>query len=146
MSETNPESAHLYRHIVVGVDSSDQSAAALHHACLLAEEFDARLTVVLVWSLPIGYDGVLASGTDIERNAETELATIVAQSVPERLKDRIRAITRSGAPAPVLIDESEEADLLVIGSRGRGGFRGLLLGSVSTQCAAHAKCPVLIHH
>ncbi|KAA9130156.1 universal stress protein, partial [Microbacterium caowuchunii] len=115
MSETNPESAHLYRHIVVGVDSSDQSAAALHHACLLAEEVDARLTVVLVWSLPIGYDGVLASGTDIERNAETELATIVAQSVPERLKDRIRAVTRSGAPAPVLIDESEEADLLVIG-------------------------------
>ena len=49
-----------------------------------------------------------------------------------------------GAPSAVLVDESRDADLLVVGSRGLGGFSGLLLGSVSQQCAHHAACPVVI--
>jgi nucleotide-binding universal stress UspA family protein len=53
-------------------------------------------------------------------------------------------VVREGQPARVLLDEARDADLLVVGSRGLGGFRGLLLGSVSQQCAHHAACPLVI--
>jgi len=56
----------------------------------------------------------------------------------------VESVVREGAPAGVLLDEAQDAELLVVGSRGLGGFRGLLLGSVSQQCTHHAPCPVVI--
>jgi nucleotide-binding universal stress UspA family protein len=67
-----------------------------------------------------------------------DLARIDAPDAP------IETRALEGQPATVLIDSSKDADLLVVGSRGLGGFRGLLLGSVGAQCAHHARCPVLI--
>jgi nucleotide-binding universal stress UspA family protein len=56
----------------------------------------------------------------------------------------VERVVREGQPAEVLVEAAEDADLLVVGSRGLGGFRGLLLGSVGQQCAHHARCPVVI--
>ena len=56
----------------------------------------------------------------------------------------IEQVVREGQPTDVLVEESAEAEMLVLGSRGRGGFRELMLGSVSQQCAHHARCPVTI--
>ena len=58
----------------------------------------------------------------------------------------LRMLVREGLPAKVLLDESKGAIMLIVGSRGHGGFSGLLLGSVSATCAEHAKCPVLVVH
>lgn len=60
--------------------------------------------------------------------------------------DELEAITRQGQPTKVLLDLSRDAALLVVGSRGHGGFAGLLLGSVSAACAERARCPVLVMH
>jgi len=74
------------------------------------------------------------------------LEETLRESVPETDTVEIERRVVEGRPAAVLVDESQGADLLVVGSRGHGGFAGLLLGSVSQQCAHHAACPVVIVH
>jgi len=145
MSNAGAEHEPLYRHIVVGVDGSAASAAALRHAGELAEQFNADLTVVTAWHFPATFTGNLA-GYDPERDALTILDDAVRTNLDDAVQQRTRRVTPSGAAALALIDASRDADLLVVGSRGRGGFSGLLLGSVSAHCAAHALCPVLVHH
>jgi nucleotide-binding universal stress UspA family protein len=81
---------------------------------------------------------------DLRGAAETALAATLQEVVPDAAEVEIERRVVEGAPAAVLVDESREADLLVVGSRGLGGFSGLLLGSVSQQCAHHAACPVVI--
>jgi nucleotide-binding universal stress UspA family protein len=91
---------------------------------------------------------VPAMGGDIDelrRAAEAALSASVREALPEPDVE-ITLRTIQGSPAGVLVDESRDADLLVVGSRGHGGFVGLLLGSVSQQCAHHAECPVVIVH
>ena len=78
--------------------------------------------------------------------AETALKERCASRSPKRSTVEIERRVVEGRPAAVLVDESQDADLLVVGSRGHGGFTGLLLGSVSQQCAHHAACPVVIVH
>lgn len=134
--------------ILVGVDGSPESRAALRWALEEARLRDYRLEVVHAWS---GYPGV-ALGTpvvvedwDLLRSSAEQFAkTIVEETVGEPADVEITTIAVHGMPTPVLVQAAEEADLLVVGSRGRGGFRGLLLGSVSHQCAQHARCPVVI--
>ncbi|THE07504.1 universal stress protein [Microbacterium oleivorans] len=145
MSERDKNAQPLYRRIIVGVDGSASATAALVHACRLADAFDAQLTVVTVWSVPIGYDG-LVTGIDLERDARLAVDEIITAQTSTGDRERISIVTRAGAPAHELIAQSRSADLLVVGSRGRGGFAGLVMGSVSAQCAAHAACPVLVHH
>jgi nucleotide-binding universal stress UspA family protein len=139
--------------IVVGIDNSDESKAALRFALEEAKLRQATLRVVHAWQY--GYIGALGIEAYPALGGETkELRDATETAFEETLRESIREtdtveIERrvvEGRPAAALVDESHGADLLVVGSRGHGGFAGLLLGSVSQQCAYHAACPVVIVH
>lgn len=113
----------------------------------------ARLTgavidAVTVWSFPVilGWDGSGTYHIDWHGDAEKSLiATVDGVFGPNR-PSGLRTFALEGDHAHKLIEHAAGAQSLVVGSRGRGGFKGLLLGSVSSKCAAHATCPVLIVH
>jgi len=142
--------------IVVGVDGSDASMDALLWARREAFAHGATLHVVSAWSYPI--QGILpqpVGSTVIEQliQATEELIQDMLEKVQVDHHDEVETTTAvgRGAPAQVLITASRDADLMVVGARGLGGFKGLLLGSVSQQCVQHAPCPVVvvrsgIHH
>jgi nucleotide-binding universal stress UspA family protein len=137
--------------IVVGVDHSPDANAALVFAEDEARLRGATLRVVHAWQYGyIGYTGfeggMPAIGGDIKKMqaaAEAALESSVSQAMGKSdVKIEQRVV--QGAPAAVLVEESRDADLLVVGSRGHGGFTQLLLGSVSQQCAHLSECPVVI--
>ena len=135
--------------IVVGVDDSDHAGEALDWAIGEARARGARLRIVGVWTYPLVYGGpegaIPPMGfQDMSGEMETMLKALVAER-SEAVGDLdVTTVVHEGACAPILLDEAERADLLVVGSRGRGGFKGLLLGSVSRHCAYHSPCPVII--
>jgi nucleotide-binding universal stress UspA family protein len=135
--------------IVVGIDGSDESARALEWATDEAELRGSRLRVVTAWHVPVavyssGYTPMVApSAQESSEHAAHTIAEGAAAELRERGFDA-DAVVEYGSAAQALVDASAEADMLVVGSRGHGGFTGLLLGSVSTQCAHHAQCPVVI--
>jgi nucleotide-binding universal stress UspA family protein len=136
--------------IIVGIDGSDHSRRALEWAVKEAAVRKAPLTVLVVQPAIAGYAGsAVAYPGDAERadqarkNAQGETDQIVAQlggSGPET----VTVQAAIGVPAAVLIEASRDADLVVVGSRGSGGFSQLVLGSVSTQVTHHAHCPVVV--
>jgi nucleotide-binding universal stress UspA family protein len=135
--------------IVVGVDGSAHGAVALRWAAREAEVRGSELVAVLVWDL---FNQRHADGTRRfdpeydERHADEALARIVEDALGA---ERGATVTRRAIcelPAPGLLGAAEGADLLVIGARGLGGFRGLLLGSVSQQVLHHAAMPVAVVH
>jgi nucleotide-binding universal stress UspA family protein len=138
--------------IVVGVDRSEGAKAALVFAHEEARLRGATLLAVHAWQFGyIGYSGfegaVPALGGDIRDLREAANATLdvaVREALPDAGDVTVEQRLVEGAPGAVLVDESRNADLLVVGSRGHGGFAQLLLGSVSQQCAQHAACPVVI--
>jgi nucleotide-binding universal stress UspA family protein len=135
--------------IVVGVDGSPGSIAALRVALAEAQARDCSLKVVSAWHVPAaayqsGWVPLPIDKQDYERIATAMLDKSLAAVAAELDGVPITPLAREGQPAEVLVEEAEGAELLVVGSRGLGGFRGLLLGSVSQQCAHHAHCPVLI--
>lgn len=132
--------------IVVGVDGSEESKAALRWAVAEARLRDASVRAVYAWSLPhvAGGVGPLIE-PDIEmlqRDGERLLDAAIAEVDAEGVD--VERASVEGSPASALVEAAEGADLLVVGSRGHGGFVGLLLGSVSQQVAHHAPCPVVI--
>jgi nucleotide-binding universal stress UspA family protein len=135
--------------IVVGIDGSPAAAAALEWAVAEARLRDAQLLVVHVWGIPVlAYAspygaGVTGEVVEAERKAAADALDAALEHVDREGLD-LRSELVEGAPAQSLLDAAERADLLVVGSRGHGGFAGLLLGSVSQQCAQHAQCPVVI--
>jgi nucleotide-binding universal stress UspA family protein len=140
--------------IVVGVDRSASGKAALRFALEEARLRQARVRVVHAWQFrppyvrSAGVEGVpLVLGANLDaysRAAAAELDAIVAEAAPGAGGFGVEKRVEQGDPATVLIDQSRDADLLVVGSRGHGGFASLLLGSVSQVCAQHAACPVVI--
>jgi nucleotide-binding universal stress UspA family protein len=138
--------------IVVGVDNSDGAKAALAFAHEEARLREATLRAVHAWQFGyIGYAGFEATmpavGGDIRElraAAATTLDETLRQAIPDAGDVKIEQRVVEGTAGAVLVDESRDADLLVVGSRGHGGFAQLLLGSVSQQCAHHAACPVVI--
>jgi nucleotide-binding universal stress UspA family protein len=138
--------------VVVGIDGSAGAKEALRFAVREAQLRRTKLRAVHAWQYGyVGATGLEGSlpvlGGSIEesrRAAEAALDEIVHTGVPDGVHVEIEQRAVQGRPASVLVDESRGAELLVVGSRGHGGFAGLLLGSVSQQCAHHASCPVTI--
>ena len=134
--------------IVVGTDGSESARHALEWAYEEARLAAAELVVVHSWEYP--YPDVSGSTSDtrdrMRRDAEKELDEAVAVQAERGRADGVivRKHLVESAPAKALIDESEGADLVVVGSRGRGGFASLLLGSVSRAVVQHAHCPIAV--
>lgn len=134
--------------IVVGVDGSPESKTALRWADAMARRSGAVVDAVTAWTLPVTFSWDASGLYDIDWKGDAEksvIATVDSVFGPDRPAG-LRTFVLQGDPAHQLIEHAAGAQLLVLGSRGRGGFKGLLLGSVSSKCAAHATCPVLIVH
>jgi nucleotide-binding universal stress UspA family protein len=138
--------------IVVGVDQSDQAKEALRFALAEAKLRHAKLRVVHAWQYgTIGdrgvdsiYPVVGADVSEVREAAKRALEHALHDSLPDSDSIEVERRVVEGAPSRALVDESRDADMLVVGSRGHGGFAGLLLGSVSQQVSHHAACPVVI--
>jgi nucleotide-binding universal stress UspA family protein len=132
--------------IVVGYDGSPWSDKAVKWAARQAELTGSTLEVLVAWEWPMAYGAPvpLPEGFDPEadaRNIAEAAGRIVAAEHPGV---HTRLLTRQGHPAPILVEASKDADLLVVGSRGHGEFVGMLIGSVSEHCVTNATCPVLV--
>lgn len=133
--------------IVVGVDGSESSIRALEYAVEEARRRDADITAVLAYRWITYYPGAEFGSVQppprdkVEAEAMHELLEAL-ETVPKDVP--IDPVVLEGPAARVLIEAAADADLLVVGSRGRGGFAGLLLGSTSHQVVSHAPCPVLV--
>ena len=134
--------------VVVGVDGSVASKAALTWAARLAPSLGATIHVIVAWEYPIifGLEGGIPSDWKPDENAKEILNASLEEVFGKDRPVGLRGSISQGHPTFVLLDASKEAQMLVVGSRGLGGFTGLLLGSVSSACAEHAKCPVLVVH
>lgn len=140
MTESSPR-------IVVGVDGSEQSKRALLWAVHFADAVGACVDAVASWDFPVSFGWASVPltwdpGLDMEKILTEAVDDVFGSDRPKQL----RTIIRKGNAVQVLLDVSDGATMLVVGSRGHGGFAGLLLGSVSASVAEHAKCPVVVVH
>jgi nucleotide-binding universal stress UspA family protein len=142
---TEPEAG---RRIVVGVDGSAPSKAALAWAARQARLTGATVEAVIAWQYPATYGYTMPAAPEINYNYEEIAAKVIADTIAEfRGQDnQVEIISRvvEGNAAQALLDASAGAELLVVGSRGHGGFFEALLGSVGQHCVHHATCPVVI--
>lgn len=133
--------------IIVGVDGSDSSIEALRQAEWLAKPLGAQVKALTCWNYPSAYTVPHELGNfDFEETAQTILDDAVESAFGLDRPRNLTADLVQGPARQILIDASKEAVLLVLGRRGFGGFKGLLMGSVSSACTAHAHCPVMIVH
>ncbi|HET7139388.1 MAG TPA: universal stress protein [Arthrobacter sp.] len=133
--------------IVVGVDGSEASIEALRKAQSLAVPLGAQIEAVAYWEFPQVYGGYVAMGIDnFAEGAGQILKDSLEKAFGPELPDNVVTRVVRGHARESLIEASREADMIVLGRRGHGGFGGLLLGSVSSACVAHAHCPVLVVH
>jgi nucleotide-binding universal stress UspA family protein len=141
------ESEERQERIVVGVDGSAPSIKALEWAIEQARRTSAKLEAVQAWEVPTMYGTgmmVLPGGEEFDKSAKQSLEAAVKQALAGKIDVTVEYHTVGGHPAKTLIDMAEGADLLVVGSRGHGGFVGSLIGSVSHYCVNHATCPVVV--
>jgi nucleotide-binding universal stress UspA family protein len=132
--------------IVVGVDGSVSSKQALRWAARLAAADGSRIEAVTAWDYPPSFNAPV----DVDWRPDLDEDTILTETLDEVFGDHrpegLEPVVAHGPARTVLIEASRGASLLVVGSRGHGGFAGLLLGSVSSACSEHAHCPVLVLH
>ena len=129
--------------IVVGIDGSPPSKAALHWAEQYAESIGGRVTLVTVWHWPMSYGAPLAyDGFDPEKDAQ-RLVDAAKAEIGDAA-GRVRTVVAQGHAGSVLIETAKDAAGLVVGTRGHGGLVGMGLGSTSTFCVHHAHCPVVV--
>ena len=133
--------------IVVGVDGSESSMDALRWALDEAKLRDAELIALHAFTVPALAGEVPFGGSPLAVDWESDAHHVLGRAVEDVTSDsgfpvQKRLVQKPAAQA--LIRASQNADLLVVGSRGHGGFSGLLLGSVSQHCANHSSCPTVI--
>ena len=135
------------RVIVVGVDGSPSSIAALHLAVSLMPLAGDTIRALAVWQHPIAFGRYSPPPEhDYEALARQALDQAVTDAFPNGAPYPIEQQVVRGLAVEVLIQQSRHASMVVVGSRGHGGFAGLLLGSVSSALAERAHCPVLVSH
>ena len=135
------------KRIVVGVDGSEESKRALRWAARQAQLVGAELELITAWDIPVTFGvPVYADDVDLADAARQVLQETVAEVLGERPAVPVRPTGVQGQPARALVEASKDAELLVVGSRGRGGIVGALLGSTSDYCIRHAKCPIVVLH
>lgn len=141
----------MARHVIVGFDGSDHSGIAVDWAAAEAASRGARLSLLAAMVVPVsgvgGRFGAVLSPDAVDAmlaSMREQVDARVAQVSADYPGLEVDARVVLGSPAFALVEESEEADLVVVGSRGLGGFTGLLLGSVGTQVATHATCPAVV--
>lgn len=139
--------SHVHqRAIVVGVDGSPSSVAALQLAMSLVPLAGDVVHAVAAWHHPVALSVYTPMDWNYEEVAQKALDQALIDAFPEGIPTVVERHIRQGNAAQVLIEESERASMVVVGSRGHGGFAGLLLGSVSSTVAERAQCPVLVSH
>ena len=134
------------RRIVVGVDGSEPSKAALRWSVPIAAALGARIEAVIAWEYPSTFAGPVYVDTRPDVDAETIVRETLDGVFGSQRPPGLTVVVEQGPARNVLLDASDGAEMLVVGSRGHGGFVGLLLGSVSAACAEHAHCPVVVIH
>jgi len=144
------EAQNASHHAVVGFDGSENSAAALQWTFDHLQRLGGgTVKVVMVWNYAptavggYGLGGSLPPADSMQEVTERGLAEALAEVTPPE-GVTIESVVREGPPAKILVEESADAEILVVGKRGHGGFLGLLIGSITNQVANHATCPVVI--
>ena len=133
------------RRIVVGVDGSLPSRRALDWAITEAQRTGDSLHLVSAWMFPMALGYAFTTTVDEVRRSAQDVIDGATAHVAEVAPDvTVTGETSEHLPAPALVAVARGADLLVVGSRGLGGFEGLLMGSVSQYCTRHAKCSVVV--
>ncbi len=137
--------------IIVGIDGSDHSLHALEWAIREAAVRHAPLTVLTVqqavagyWGGPVLYPGDEDLAEKARETAQEETDHVSRRSSSESRPSSVTVRAVIGLPAEALLEAAADADMLVVGSRGTGGFKRLLMGSVSLQVTHHASCPVVV--
>jgi nucleotide-binding universal stress UspA family protein len=139
--------------VVVGVDGSEGSLAALQFAYDEAKHRQTGLLVVSAFDLPAVWSitsalPVSCTGDEIRDNLLHNTQRLVTETLGDQMTSdgapKVDVVAQVGVAAHVLVSAAAGSPLLVVGSRGLGGFRRMLLGSVSLQCAQHAPCPVTV--
>lgn len=132
--------------IVVGADGSDGSKGALRWAARQAARTGAVVEAVIAWEWPafFGMATGITEGFDPPGIAGRVLDNAIREALGENFPAGLRTRVTEGRAGQVLVDASRDAELLVVGTRGRGGLADAFLGSVSTYCVHHAQCPVVV--
>ncbi|RRS01437.1 universal stress protein [Glycomyces terrestris] len=132
--------------IVVGVDGSKSSRRALEWALRHADAAGLPVTAVQAWEIPMNYGtaAMVLPAAEFADRARRSLTQVVEEAAAAFPRVHVERKVKEGHPAKVLLKEAAGAELLVVGSRGHGGFVGAVIGSVGQYCATHARCPVLV--
>ncbi len=136
--------------VIVGVDGSAESVAALRWAANYQTATGGTVQAVLSWHFPAaaGPAPVGVAPKQISEEVRASMLENLTKAITEvygsQTPDKVESRVEYGHPAQVLVDASEHADLLVVGHRGHGAFTGMLIGSVSIHCVTHAHCPVVV--